>query len=232
MHQISLYRICPVPLRGAFRDRHGRRRRDAVDAHGANDERRRGGRRSRVVLTPRRWCQVGGRRFRQMTVANKPGHRGEHEGNRKTIARGMPGFFRCDRGDCYWHGLFFLPCQAAGALGARHSLRPLIGGQGISRQTSDASRRENEDRYLKIRRVGKGALAPCPPRQCTSRWWARLRFAHPTQSGDRSPTPALPRSWRGARWSAPPFPCPAGLPIPAANERRARRRKCWGRAVP
>src|SRR5437667_8924150 len=25
-----------------------------------------------------------------MTVANKPGHRGEHEGNRKTIARGMP----------------------------------------------------------------------------------------------------------------------------------------------
>ena len=25
-----------------------------------------------------------------MTVATKPGHRGEHEGNRKTIARGMP----------------------------------------------------------------------------------------------------------------------------------------------
>jgi hypothetical protein len=25
------------------------------------------------------------------TVARKPGHRGEHEGNRKTIARGMPG---------------------------------------------------------------------------------------------------------------------------------------------
>jgi hypothetical protein len=25
------------------------------------------------------------------TVANQPGHRGEHEGNRKTIARGMPG---------------------------------------------------------------------------------------------------------------------------------------------
>ena len=26
-----------------------------------------------------------------MTVANKPGHRGERGGNRKTIARGMPG---------------------------------------------------------------------------------------------------------------------------------------------
>ena len=24
-------------------------------------------------------------------MSNKPGHRGEHEGNRKTIARGMPG---------------------------------------------------------------------------------------------------------------------------------------------
>src|SRR5438046_586546 len=45
----------------------------------------------------------------QATVSNKPGHRGEHEGNRKTIARGMPGDFRCDRGDyarvlCFiWH---------------------------------------------------------------------------------------------------------------------------------
>src|SRR6266550_8347195 len=27
----------------------------------------------------------------QATVSNKPGHRGEHEGNRKTIAQGMPG---------------------------------------------------------------------------------------------------------------------------------------------
>jgi hypothetical protein len=26
-----------------------------------------------------------------MTVTTKPGHRGEYEGNRKTIARGMPG---------------------------------------------------------------------------------------------------------------------------------------------
>src|ERR1700680_2507122 len=34
--------------------------RDAVDAGSAGDERRESGRRSRVVLTPRRWCQVGG----------------------------------------------------------------------------------------------------------------------------------------------------------------------------
>ena len=35
----------------------------------------------------------------QMTVSNKPGHRGEREVSRKTIARGVPGDFRCDRGD-------------------------------------------------------------------------------------------------------------------------------------
>jgi hypothetical protein len=49
------------------------------------------GRRSRVVLTPRRWRQGGGGASAQpgwdapyplATVANKPGHRGEHEGNR------------------------------------------------------------------------------------------------------------------------------------------------------
>src|SRR4029453_319344 len=35
----------------------------------------------------------------QATVSSKPGHRGEREVSRKTIARGMPGDFRCDRGD-------------------------------------------------------------------------------------------------------------------------------------
>src|SRR5256885_11069621 len=35
----------------------------------------------------------------QAPASNKPGHRGEHEVSRKTIARGMPGDFRCDRGD-------------------------------------------------------------------------------------------------------------------------------------
>src|SRR6202011_2575392 len=34
-----------------------------------------------------------------MTVANKPGHRGEHEVSRKTIACGNAGRFRCTR--CY-----------------------------------------------------------------------------------------------------------------------------------
>jgi hypothetical protein len=55
------------------------------------DERRGGVRRSRVVLTPRCWRQVLERqRFPGMTVTKTPGHRGEHEGNRRTIAQGMP----------------------------------------------------------------------------------------------------------------------------------------------
>ncbi len=55
----------------------------------------------------------------------KRGHRGEREVSRKTIARGMPGrsgvtvvtMLVC---------LFYFAREAAGALRARHSLRPLI----------------------------------------------------------------------------------------------------------
>jgi hypothetical protein len=59
-----------------------------------------------------------------MTVANKPGHRGEHERSRKTIVRGMPGrsgvtvvttlvcFLLCTRGcGCIGPGI---PCALFG----------------------------------------------------------------------------------------------------------------------
>ncbi len=64
------------------------------------DERRCCVRRSRVVLTPRRWRQVCGvasaqpgldKTYPLATVARKPGHRGEHEISRKTIACGNVG---------------------------------------------------------------------------------------------------------------------------------------------
>src|SRR5260370_37555444 len=35
----------------------------------------------------------------QATVSNKPGHRGEREVSRKTIAQGRPGLLRCTCGD-------------------------------------------------------------------------------------------------------------------------------------
>src|SRR6266581_3915480 len=43
----------------------------------------------------------------QTTVSNKPGHRGEREVSRKTIARGMPGLLRCTCGD-YARVLYFI----------------------------------------------------------------------------------------------------------------------------
>jgi hypothetical protein len=49
-----------------------------------------GGRRSRVVLTPRRWRQ--GRGASANDGGKKAGHRGEHEVTVKTIAQGRPGY--------------------------------------------------------------------------------------------------------------------------------------------
>ena len=64
-------------------------------------------------------------------MAKEPGHRGERVIGVKTIARGMPG----DPGvtvvtnSC----AFYFAREAAGASGARHSLRPLFGrGEEIS----------------------------------------------------------------------------------------------------
>src|SRR6185437_10181735 len=53
---------CPVPPGGALRNVIDAGR-DAVDADGAGDDSAGGGRRSRVVLTPRRWRQVRGRQI-------------------------------------------------------------------------------------------------------------------------------------------------------------------------
>jgi hypothetical protein len=62
------------------------------------------GRRSRVVLAPRCWRQAcDDVRITQVTVANKPGHRGEHEGSRKTTAQGRPGCIGQTCGSCPVH---------------------------------------------------------------------------------------------------------------------------------
>src|SRR5207237_10325927 len=60
-----------------------------------------------------------------MTVAKEPGHRGERVGNRNTIAQGMS--------ECLGepvvtnsYACFHFACEAMGASGTRHSLRPLF----------------------------------------------------------------------------------------------------------
>src|SRR5207237_4181048 len=82
-------------------------------------------RRSRVVLAPRPWRLSTPPRGGVATVAKKAAHRGEHEGNRKTIARGKPGCLGCT---CQTRVRSLLPIAHgdAGAVGARLSLRPLF----------------------------------------------------------------------------------------------------------
>src|SRR5216683_4168378 len=81
------------------------------------------GRRSRVVLTPRRWRQVA-RNVCGATVARKPVHRGEREVSRKPLRREgrMPPLNLYAR-------VRFLMCilahETAGAACTRSSLRPL-----------------------------------------------------------------------------------------------------------
>jgi hypothetical protein len=73
--------IHPVPTRGAFRDRHERGM--GCGGRGGIDETNDAGcgRRSRVVLMPRRWHQVR-QAIDERQWQKKPGHWGEHEGNR------------------------------------------------------------------------------------------------------------------------------------------------------
>jgi hypothetical protein len=65
----------------------------------------------------------------QATVSNKPGHRGEREVSRKTIARGMPGRSGVTVVTTLVCFVYFAR-EAAGASSARHSLRPLISEDG------------------------------------------------------------------------------------------------------
>src|ERR1700688_1337389 len=66
----------PVPLEGRFAIVTSAGR-DAVDANRVADESTSCGRRSRVVLTPRRWYQVCGV-IRKRRWQNSPAHRGEY----------------------------------------------------------------------------------------------------------------------------------------------------------
>src|SRR6266404_1363953 len=139
-----LYKLAPSRLimRGGSRSSRNAGR-DAVDACGALGRgARAGGRRSRVVLTPRRWRQVGG--------SNSAGDGGKQarspgRARRKPLkplrreCRVMP---VCTCGD-YARVLFHFAREAAGALRARHSLRPLnSSGQDVKAKLACDARRD------------------------------------------------------------------------------------------
>jgi hypothetical protein len=104
----------PALTRGAFRDRHGRWERDAMDAacQKTNDIAR--GRRSRVVLTSRRWRQVRGIHF-----ADDGGKKARSPGRaRSKLLKPLRGECRAtrrDRGDLL--ACFLLLHEGCGRIG-------------------------------------------------------------------------------------------------------------------
>src|ERR1700726_3304725 len=95
-----------------------------MDADALKDEQRGSGRRSRVVLTPRRRRQVS-RKYPLDDGDKKSPITGESSKETvKTIARGMPGVSGVTvvTNAC----AFYTPRAAADAPSVRHSLRPLI----------------------------------------------------------------------------------------------------------
>ena len=140
--------------RGAYRDRHGRWERDAVDAAAlgvcvmAGQADKPVSNRTACWTKDAEadgevvwfWRPKAGVKFaeasrpnrasgktliRATTVATKPGRRGEREVSRKTIARGMPELLRLN----LWRlcsCAFFICTRGYGCSGTRHSLRPLI----------------------------------------------------------------------------------------------------------
>ncbi len=96
---------------------------DAVDAEAATDERGRCGRRSRVVLAPRCWRQVGGK-YPADDGGKKAGHRGERDISRKPLrgeGRSVSAEPVCSCAFSFVH----VAHETAGAARTRSSLRPL-----------------------------------------------------------------------------------------------------------
>jgi hypothetical protein len=112
-------------------------------------------RRSRVVLKPRCWLQVGGK-YPADDGDNKPAHRGEHDISRKAIAQGMSECFRSPVCSCAPLFAQFAH-ETAGAACTRHSLLPLF------------LRRDNE-----IASLGRNA-----PRECERMTGRRLHPVSP-----------------------------------------------------
>src|SRR2546429_6938962 len=96
--------------------------------------------------------------FPQVTVANKPAHRGEHEVSRKAIAQGMSECFRCPVCSCA-PNVQFLAHETAGAARTRHSLRPLFEEGQTNLQSSGKNMPRDRGRMRRIGRVGKAQRA-------------------------------------------------------------------------
>src|SRR5213595_822776 len=116
-----------------------------MDARAATDVCGLSVRRSRVVLTPRCWRQVGGR-YPAGDGGKRAVHRGERAISRKAIAQGRPECSSCPVCSC---AVLFAQIArgTAGAASTRSSLRPLFRGGQTKLQTSGDQRREIANAY-------------------------------------------------------------------------------------
>src|SRR5207237_5301876 len=143
----EVYSAIPCPSEGTYRDRHGTL---GAGCDGRGGVRRLGAGRERLPRTAKS-CGPGAATLASIrpacagaaTVTKKAAHRGEHEGNRKTIARGRPGCSGCTCSD-YARVLFCFAREAAGAISARLP-RALCSREGQRDCTTRAKTyRENE----------------------------------------------------------------------------------------
>ena len=140
--------------------------RNAVDACRAQDERMEGGRRSRSVLIPRRWYQVGDNALalRRRRRQESPVSGETTKETVKTIAQGMPERFRRPVVDllvCFFH----LHARLRVRRSIRHSLLPLP-LRDDDRQSSGKIRRENaESRHCEKRELRSNPGTHVIPRE-------------------------------------------------------------------
>ena len=138
-------------------------RRGAMDVLAAPDERCRCGRRSRVVLTPRRWCQVR-RTICARWEQESPVPRESAKESVKTVAQGRPGIPAepVVPSPCFFH--------CTGAMGI--SRYPAFPAPSHVRESETDARlgrsapRERESLSARRRRMTDSNGFPCLPIQC------------------------------------------------------------------
>jgi hypothetical protein len=186
-----------------------------VDADGAVDERASCGRRSRVVLTPRRRRQVGG---------SNSADDGDKQARSPGRARRKP--LKPLRGECRaFSGVtvvtnaraFYTTRAAAGASGARHSLRPLIfEGKTFRKNSRGCAARSRSC-------VCRELQARHPARIRAAGWLAVTKIKRPSRTSQRLPhnPDAIATAPGGFRRCRPP-------PKESAAGRAVAARRCRG----
>ena len=179
--ETGILRFGPASFRGAFRDRHGRWMRDAMDAGGAKDE----GADSRTAKS----CGPDASTLASSFAEATPRGDGDNKARSPGRARYKP--LKPLRGECRAISgvtvvttlvcLFYFACEAAGAAGVRHSLRPLISGVKVSctiraqsapREGGSAfwifrhCQRQNAKRLRKGAKATKQSMLPCCAMDC------------------------------------------------------------------